>query len=117
MLEQLKVYVQKKVAAVMHKIIEGKGEHTLIDHFIMSSYKGQTQSRRLRSEFERNTSSFRVPVLWNALPDIVKDARNVQNVIYEQKHKAISELSNNFHQRNHGQKKQGFEKVHISFKI
>ena len=83
----------KKVAAEMYKIIKGKGEHALTDHFTMSSYKkNRLQVKRLRSEFERNALSFREPVLWNALPDTVKDAKNIQIFKYELKNKAITEL-------------------------
>ena len=77
----------------MYKIIKGEGEHALKDHYIMSSYKkDRLQVKRLRSEFERNTLSFRGPVLWNALPDTVKDAKNIKIFKYDLKHKAQTEL-------------------------
>ena len=83
----------KKVGTEMYKIIKGKGEHALKDQFTMSLYKrNRLQVKRPRSEFERNTLSFRGPVLWNALPEIVKEAKNIKNFKYKLKTEATTEL-------------------------
>ena len=83
----------KKVVTEMYKIIKGKGEHALKDKFTMSLYKrNRLQVIRPRSEFERNTLSSRGPVLWNALPETVKEAKNIKNFKYKLKNKATTEL-------------------------
>ena len=76
----------RKVATEMYKIIKGKGELALKDQFTMPQYKrNRLQGKRPRSEFERNTLSFRGPVLWNTLPETVKEAKKIKNFKYKLK--------------------------------
>ncbi len=75
----------------MHKIIKGEEEHALKGHNMMSSSKRiDSKSKDLDQNFERNKSSFRRPVMWNALPDTVKNAKELFQ--YHLKHKAKMEL-------------------------
>ena len=93
MLEKLGLYVQQKGSSRDVQDDKRKGEHALTRHFTMPAYKkNRLQVKGQRSKFERNTLSIRGPVLWNALLDNVKDAKNIQNFKYELKSIAISEL-------------------------